>query len=85
MLEKEQSRQNNPKNSYTERKANYKSSCCSMSLNCSSDETKTRCKFYRTKYHIEKFCKDLKQLTIEIINSEEKEMIPLTDKEIKFY
>ena len=56
-----------------------------MSLNCSSDETKTRCKFYRTKYHIEKFCEDLKQLTIEIINSEEKEMIPLTDKEIKFY
>ena len=56
-----------------------------MSLNCSSDEKKNRCKFYRTKYHIEKFCKDLKQLTIEIINSEEKEMIPLTDKEIKFY
>ena len=85
MLEKEQSRQNNPKNSYTERKANYKSSCCSMSLNCSSDETKTRCKFYRTKYHIEKFCKDLKQLTIEIIKKKKKEMIPLTDKEIKFY
>ena len=31
------------------------------------------------------FCKDLKELPIEIINYEEKKMIPLTDKEIKFY
>ena len=34
---------------------------------------------------IEKFCKDLKELGTEIINFEEKEMIPLTNKEIKSY
>ena len=34
---------------------------------------------------IERFCKDLKELGTEIINLEEKEMIPLTNKEIKSY
>ena len=34
---------------------------------------------------IEKFCKDLKVLRSEIINFEEKEMTPLTNKEIKSY
>ena len=33
----------------------------------------------------EKFCKDVKELETETINYEEKKMIPLTDKEIKFY
>ena len=32
-----------------------------------------------------KFCKDLKEFGTEIINFEEKEMIPLTNKEIKSY
>ena len=32
----------------------------------------------------EKFSKDLKELAIEIINYQEKEMILLTDQEIKF-
>ena len=35
-----------------------------------------------TDKEIEKLCKDLKELPTEIINYEEKEMIPLTDKEI---
>ena len=34
---------------------------------------------------IEKFCKDLKVLRSEIINFEEREMTPLTNKEIKSY
>ena len=41
--------------------------------------------FYRGKDCIEKFCRDLKELRTEIINFEEKEMIPLTNKEIKSY
>ena len=41
--------------------------------------------FYRGKDCIEKFCKDLKELGTEIINFQEKEMIPFTDKEIKSY
>ena len=34
---------------------------------------------------IEKFCKDLKELRTEMINFKKKEMIPLTNKEIKSY
>ena len=51
----------------------------------SFDETKNRRYFYRGKDCIEKFCKDLKELGTEIINFQEKEMIPLTNKEIKSY
>ena len=40
---KEQSCQNNPKNSYTQRKAKHKPSGYSLSLNCSFDETKKDC------------------------------------------
>ena len=49
MLKKEQSCQNNPKNSYTQRKAKHKPSGYSLSLICSFDETKNRRKFYRRK------------------------------------
>ena len=34
---------------------------------------------------MERFCKDLKKRATKIINYEEKEMIPLTDKENKSY
>ena len=34
---------------------------------------------------MEKFCKDLREHRMKIINFEEKEMILLTDKENKFY
>ena len=40
LLKKEQSCQNNRKNSYTERKAKHKPLGYSLSLNCSFDETK---------------------------------------------
>ena len=40
LLKKEQSCQNNPKNSYTERKVKHKPLGYSLSLNCSFDETK---------------------------------------------
>ena len=52
---------------------------------CSFAETKNRRYFYRGKDCIERFCRDLKELGTEIINFEEKEMIPLTNKEIKSY
>ena len=41
--------------------------------------------FYRGKDCIEKFCKDLKEYSTKIINFKEKDMIPLTDEENKFY
>ena len=83
ILKEKQSYQNNPKDSYTERKAKHKPSGYSLSLNCSFDEIKNRWKFYRRKDCIEKFSEDLKKLAT--INYKEKEMIPLTDDEIKSY
>ena len=65
---KEQYCQNNPENSYTEKKAKHKLSGYSLSLICSFDETKNRRKFYREKHCIEKFKEDLKELAKEIIN-----------------
>ena len=41
--------------------------------------------FYRGKDCIGKFRKDLKELRMEVINFEEKEMIPLTNNAIKSY
>ena len=75
----------NPENSYTEKKVKHKPSGYAWCSICSFDDTKNRRYFYRGKDCIEKFCKDLKELGTEIINFEEKEMIPLTNKEIKSY
>ena len=41
--------------------------------------------YYRRKDCIEKLCKKLKECAIKIIKYEEKEMIPLTKEEKKFY
>ena len=68
LLKKEQFCKNNPKNSYTERKAKHKPSGYSLSLICSFDETKNRHKFYRRKDRIKRFCNDLKELATEIMN-----------------
>ena len=62
LLEKVQYCQNNPKTSYTERKPKHKPSGYAWSLICSFDDTKNISYFYRRKYCIEKFCKDLKEL-----------------------
>ena len=80
-----QSCQNNPKNSYTDKKVKDKPSGYAWRSICWFDDMKNRRYFYRGKDCMEKFCKDLKELRTEIINFEEKEMIPLTNKEIKSY
>ena len=77
--------QNNPENSYTEKKAKHKPSGYAWCSICSFDDKKNKRYFYRGKDCIEKFWKDLKELGMEIINFEEKEMISLTNKEIKSY
>ena len=73
------------KKSYTERKAKNKPLGCSWSLICLFDETKIMHNFHRGKDCIERFCKNVKKLAIEIGHYWEQEIIPLTDKEIKFY
>ena len=49
------------------------------------DKAKNIHNFYRGKDCIERFSKNVKEVAIEISNYKEQEMIPLTDKEIKFY
>ena len=49
LLIKEQSYQNNPEKSYTDKKAEHEPSGYSLSLICSFDATKSRHYFYRGK------------------------------------
>ena len=77
--------QNNLKNSYTEKKAKHKPSGHAWCSICSFDNTKNKHYFYSGKDCIENFCKDLKDLGTEIINLKKKEMMPLTNKDIKSY
>ena len=53
-----------------------------LSLISSFDSKENKHNFYRGKDCIKRFYSDLKELATKIINYEEKEMIPLTDKEI---
>ena len=71
LLKKVQSCQNNPENSYTEKKVKHKPSGYAWCSICSFDDTKNRRYFYMGKDRVEKFCKDLKDLETEIINFEE--------------
>ena len=57
----------------------------SIDLVSSFDSKQNKHKFYRGKDCIKRVCKDLKELGTKIINYEEKEMIPLTNGENKFY
>ena len=85
LLIKQQSCQNNPNESYTERKAMHEPFGYSLDLVSWSDSKQNKHSFYRGKDCIKKFCSDLKELGTKIINYEQKEMIPLTDNENKYY
>ena len=80
LLKKVQYCQNDPKNSYTEKKAKQKPSGYAWCSICSFDDTKNKRYFCRGKDCIEKFCKDLKELGTEMIYFKRKQMIPLTKK-----
>ena len=85
LLIKQQSCQNNLNESYTERKAMHEPCGYSLDLVSSFDSKQNKHNFYRGKDCIKRFCSDLKELATKIIDYEEKEMIPLTDDENKFY
>ena len=85
LLIKKNSCQNNPNESYTERKAKHEPSGYPLSLIDSFDLRENKHNVYRGKDCIKRFCSDLKELATKIMNFEEKEMIPLTDNENKFY
>ena len=84
-LPKEQSFQNNPEKSYTEKKAKNEPSGWAMFTNCSFDATKNKYDYYRGIECIEKWCEKFKDRATEIIDYKEDEMISLTGEEIKFY
>ena len=85
LLIKQQPSQNNSNESFTERKAMHEPRGYSLDLVNSFDSKENKHNFYRGRDCIKKFCGNLKKLATKIINFEEKEMIPLTDNENKFY
>ena len=85
LLIKQKSCQNNPNESYSERKAMHEPSANTLSLITSFDSKENKRNFYRGKDYIKRFCNDLKELGMNIVDYEEKYMIPVTDNENQFY
>ena len=85
MLLKQQSCQNNPNKSYTERKAIHEPCGYALNLVCSFDSKQNKHGFYIGKDCIKRFCSELEELGTKIVYYEQKEMIPLTDNENKYY
>ena len=82
LLEKMHSCQNNPEKSYTEKKIKHTPSGYSLNTNYSFDKTKTKLDGYKGEECMERFCKDLREHAMKIINFEEKEMIMLTENKL---
>ena len=72
LLEKMHSCQNNPKKSYTEKKTKHTPSGYSLFTNCLVDLTKNKLDCYKGKNCIERFCKDLREDAMKIIDNEKK-------------
>ena len=85
LLEKMHSCQNNLEKSYTEKKNKHTPSGDSLFTNCSFDETKNKLDCYKGEDCMERFCKDLREHAMKIINFEEKEMILLTSEGNQYY
>ena len=75
---------NNHELSYTEKTTKHASSCYSF-LQIVHLMQQNKLDRYIGGDCMERFCKDLKDHAMKIINYEEKKMIPLTDKENKSY
>ena len=84
-IKKIQSSQNNPKKSYTEKKARHEPSGWAMFTKCSFDKKENKLDYCRRKDCIINLCKMLKKCAMKIINYEKKEMILLTYEENKSY
>ena len=77
--------QNSPEKCYTEKKTKHTVSGCSLFTDCSFDSAENKLDCYRGKDCMERFCKDLREHAMKIIDYEKREMIPLVDKENKSY
>ena len=80
---KNHSSQNNLERSYTEKKSTHEA--CEYSMTLIRSYNKNEQRTYRGKDCMEKFSKDLKDLAMEVTNTEKEEMIQLINDEIKYY
>ena len=85
LLEKMSICHNNHKKSSTARINKQTPSGYSLFTHCSFDITKNKLDCHKGKNCMQNFCKDLKEHATKTINSEKREMIPLTYKENKSY
>ena len=81
LLEKMSTCQNNPNESSTTEINKHAPSGYSLFIHFSFDKAKNKLDYYRLKDSMKKFCKDLREHAMRIINYEKKKMIPLTIKE----
>ena len=85
LLEKMSTCQNDPNKSSTTKINKHTPSGYSIFKHCSFDESKNKLNYYRGDDCMKKFCKDLREHSIKIINYEKKKMIPLTTKKEIYY
>ena len=81
LLEKMRTCINNPNESSTTEINKHTPSGYSIFTSCSFDELKNKINCYGGDDCMKKFCKDLKEHAMKIINYEKKRMVPLTAKE----
>ena len=85
MLEKINTCHNNPKKSSATKINKHTPSGYSLFTHCSFDATKNKFDYYRGKNCMKNYCLDLREHVTNIINYEQKEMIPLPKKEEKMH
>ena len=85
LLEKMSTCQNNPNKSSTSKINKHTPSGYSIFTSCSFDESKNKINYYRGDDCMKKFCKDLREHAMKIINYEKKKMILLTTEEKMHY
>ena len=73
ILPKEQSCQNNPENSYKERKAKHEPSGWAIAIKCSFDATKNKLVYYRGTDCIKNLSENLADCSTKIFNYEEQQ------------
>ena len=81
LLEKMSTCQNDPNKSSTTKINKHTPSGYSIFTHCSFDESKNKVNYYRGDDWTKKFCKDLREHSMKIINYEKEKMIPLTTEE----
>ena len=81
LLEKMSTYINNPNESSTTEINKHTPSGYSIFTSCSFDESKNKLNYYRGDDCMKKFCKDLREHAMKIINYEKKRIVPLPTKE----